>query len=57
MPSPRASDAYIKDSKKGSLKYENTAFATDFHLYTNILNPEAEPEEYQLQPTKHTGTI
>lgn len=43
---------YVEDSKKGSLKYENTTFATDFHLYTTILNPRAVPEEYQLQPTK-----
>jgi len=43
---------YVEDSKKGSLKYENTAFATDFHLYTTILNPSADPEEYKLQPTK-----
>jgi hypothetical protein len=45
---------YIKDSKKGSLKFENTTFATDFHLYTTILNPKAGPEQYQLQPTKLT---
>ncbi len=43
---------YVEDSKKGSLKYENTTFATDFHLYTTILNPAADPQEYQLQPTK-----
>jgi len=43
---------YVEDSKKGSLKYENTAFATDFHLYTTILNPAAAPAECQLQPTK-----
>ena len=45
---------YVEDSKKGSLKYENTTFATDFHLYTTILNPKAGPEEYQLQPTRLT---
>ena len=45
---------YIKGSKEGSLKYENTAFATDFHLYTTILNPNANPDEYQLQPTELT---
>jgi hypothetical protein len=43
---------YVEDSQKGSLEHENTTFATDFHLYTTILNPEKDPEEYQLQPTK-----
>jgi len=45
---------YVADSKKGALKHENTAFATDFHLYTTILNPKAAPEDYQLQPTSLT---
>ncbi len=45
---------YIEGSEKGSLKYENTTFATDFHLYTTILNPKAHPEEYQFQPTRLT---
>jgi hypothetical protein len=43
---------YVEDSKKGSLKYENTTFATDFHLYTTSRNPDADPQEYHLQPTK-----
>jgi len=46
---------YVEDPEKGQpKKYENTAFATDFHLYTTILNPQADPQEYQLQPTKLT---
>jgi hypothetical protein len=36
----------------GFAQNENTTFATDFHLYTTIQNPEADPQEYQLQPTK-----
>jgi hypothetical protein len=46
---------YVEDPEKGQpKKYENTAFSTDFHLYTTILDPLAGPEEYQLQPTKLT---
>ena len=45
---------FIEGSKKGDLSVENTNFATDFHLYTTILNPQANPDEYQLQPTKLT---
>jgi hypothetical protein len=46
---------YVQDLEKGQpKKHENTAFSTDFHLYTTILNPQAGPEEYQLQPTKLT---
>lgn len=42
---------FVGGSVKGSLKYENTTFTTDFHLYTTILNPLAPPAEHQLQPT------
>ena len=45
---------FIEDSKRGALKYPNTTFATDFHLYSTVLNPEDHPEEQQLQPTRLT---
>jgi hypothetical protein len=46
---------HVEDPEKGQRKkYDNTTFATDFHLYTTILNPKADPHEYQLQPTKLT---
>lgn len=45
---------YIEGSKKGDLKFPNTAFETDFHLYSTILNPSAAPVEQQLQPTRLT---
>lgn len=45
---------FIEDSKKGALKYPNTTFATDFHLYSTVLNPEDHPENQQLQPTRLT---
>jgi hypothetical protein len=45
---------YVPDTKKGALLYENTNFQTDFHLYSTILNPQASPGEFQLQPTKLT---
>jgi hypothetical protein len=43
---------YVEDPEKGQRKkYENTTFATKFHLYTTVLNPQADPEEYKVQPT------
>lgn len=44
----------IADSKKGALKYPNTTFSTDFHLYSTALNPKDRPEEQQFQPTRLT---
>jgi hypothetical protein len=45
---------FISGSKKGELIFENTNFATDFHLYTTIVNPNADPQEFQLRPTRLT---
>jgi len=45
---------FIEGSKKGELKYPNTTFATDFHLYSTVLNPKEGPGEQQLQPTRLT---
>jgi hypothetical protein len=42
---------FVEGSKKGDLKYPNTTFATDFHLYSTVLNPQEDPEEQQIQPT------
>jgi hypothetical protein len=43
---------YVEDPEKGQRKkYENTTFTTKFHLYTTVLNPQADPEEYKVQPT------
>jgi len=45
---------FIEGSKKGDLKYTNSAFVTDFHLYSVVLNPANHPTEQQLQPARLT---
>jgi hypothetical protein len=45
---------FIEGSRKGGLRYSNTAFASDFHLYSTVLNPLNHPAEQQLQPTRLT---
>jgi len=45
---------FVEGSKKGEVKYPNTSFAKDFHLYSTVLNPEEDPEGQQLQPTRLT---
>ncbi|HEY1984850.1 MAG TPA: hypothetical protein VGG85_05550 [Terracidiphilus sp.] len=45
---------FVEGSKKGDLKYPNTTFDTDFHLYSTVLNPGQPPDQQQLQPTKLT---
>jgi hypothetical protein len=45
---------FIEGSKKGELKYPNTTFATDFHLYSTVLNPGQPIVEQQLRPTRLT---
>ena len=45
---------FIDGCNKGALKYPNTAFATDFHLYSTVLNPTQDAAAQKLQPTRLT---